>query len=65
MNHKIKTPDVFKWTPRDFKWAMIWAKCQTHPNDNNKSLWDYLYSSRLSAEEVLHEINKLISLEKK
>ena len=47
------------WAVEDFNRGKFWAKGQPHPNDKNKTLWDFVSQSTDSV-EILHEINKYL-----
>jgi hypothetical protein len=49
-----------QWTVNDFNLAKKWASCRFHPNHENKTIWEIVYSPRQESLDVIYEINKLI-----
>jgi len=45
-----------EWTPNDYEWGKRWAMTQSHPNDSEKTLWDYLQQYKDST-LIIHELN--------
>jgi hypothetical protein len=59
---KLFSPEIKKelsWTVNDFNIAKKWASCRFHPNHENKTIWEIVYSPKQDSVDVIYEINKL------
>ncbi len=63
---KLFAPKIIcplSWSCHDFEKGKKWAKSRLHPDYNNKTIWDIVYSPRKESIDIIHEINKFIEIE--
>ena len=60
----VPTPTVpFTWSVEDFEAARKYAKTQPHPENNNRSLWEYAQRSSFDdSSYILARINEHLDL---